>query len=632
MPPGPSHLLKGIAVSHGVVVGPALVVSVGKAGFRRKRVPQERTEAEWARFGDAVTGVQTQLRDKMAAFEERRAEASILEAYLMMVGDETLAAGVREQIQQRRRCADWAVAEVTEALAQKLGSVDDPYIRERCHDIEFVGELLMRELAGEQTVSHASIDEPTVLVAHDLSPADTAGMVGQPVLAFVTEKGSRTSHTSIMARALEIPAVLGVQDALARIRTGDQLIVDGLRGTVIVNPNEAELEEAERRAMRYAAMAQQLGKDRDRPAATSDGVRVRLNANIELPDEAALAVEHGAEGVGLYRTEFLYVNRSLPPDEDEQHAIYERVITAMGGRSVTLRTFDIGGDKFATAFRVPQELNPMLGLRAVRLALSERDVFLTQLRAMVRASRTGKVRIMIPLVSSLDELRLVRELVEQAKREVAISHSYDDQLQLGVMIEVPAAAMMADRFAAEADFMSIGTNDLVQYALAIDRTNRALAYLASPYDPAILRLIARVIEAGREHGTSVSVCGEMASEHYGALVLIGLGVRMLSMESIAIPEIKEAMRRVSIGELEAIAQEALAMSTAVEVEQMLERVFEPRLHDLITGQPDSAPGSFRRPTPAFGSPRDFPGSPESAPASRPSNPGASPSGRGSGAD
>jgi phosphotransferase system enzyme I (PtsI) len=382
--------------------------------------------------------------------------------------------------------------------------------------------------------------------------------------------------------------------------------------------------------MRYAAMAQQLGKDRDRPAATNDGVRVRLNANIELPEEAALAVEHGAEGVGLYRTEFLYINRSLPPDEDEQHAIYERVITAMGGRSVTLRTFDIGGDKFATAFRVPQELNPMLGLRAVRLALSERDVFLTQLRAMVRASRTGKVRIMIPLVSSLDELRLVRELLGQAKREVALSHRYDDQLQLGVMIEVPAAAMMADRFAAEADFMSIGTNDLVQYALAIDRTNRALAYLASPYDPAILRLIARVIEAGRDHGTSVSVCGEMASEHYGALVLIGLGVRMLSMESIAIPEIKEAMRRVSIGELEAIAQEALAMSTAVEVEQMLERVFEPRLHDLITGQPDSAPGSFRRPTPAFGSPREFPGSPESAPPSRPSD--ASSSGRGSGAD
>ena len=603
-----SETLIGIAGSHGVVMAPAVVISRNKTRFRLKRVPDGGQASQWQRFLDSVLAVQGELETKLAGLEVRGIESSILEAYLLMVGDETLAKAVQEEVYQRRRCADWAVAEATKRLAGRLSGVDDLYMRERSHDIEFVGDLIIRALGGVDNIAKAlQITEPAIVVAHDLSPADTAGMVGAPVLGFVTEVGSRTSHTSIMARALGIPAVVGVKDALGRIGTGDNLVVDGLRGRVIVEPTEEEVEDAERRAGRYLAMAKQLGASRDAPAQTADGLRIRLVANIELPEEATMARDHGAEGVGLYRTEFLYVNQQDPPTEDRQLAIFRRVLETMDGRPVTLRTFDIGGDKFATTFRLPEELNPMLGLRAVRLALAERDVFMAHLRAMVRASAYGLVRIMIPLVSSLDELRVVRELLDRAKMEVvAAGHSVADDIPLGVMVEVPAAAIMADVFARHADFLSIGTNDLVQYCLAIDRSNRALAYLASPFDPAILRLIAGVVRAGRGEQCPVSVCGEMASEPLGALMLLGLGVRELSMEAVALPEIKEAVRRVQLREVEALAEKALQMSTAVQVEQMLEAALAGRLQDILTGQPELVPGSGRNPrshTPAFGMPR-----------------------------
>jgi phosphoenolpyruvate-protein phosphotransferase (PTS system enzyme I) len=605
--PDPGGLL-GIAASHGVTIAPALVVGSNKVRFRRKRVAVGAQDAEWDRFVASVQHVQADLRSKVDALAPGSVEGSILEAYYLMVGDETLATGVRRHVFDKRRCADWAVAAATEEVTEKLAGVDDLYIRERSHDIDFVGELLLRALGGTDKVHQRAITEPCVVVAHDLSPADTAGMVGAPVKAFVTEVGSRTSHTAIMARALEIPAVIGVEDALQRIGTGDLLIVDALRGRVIVDPTPEQIDDAERRAARYAAMTRELGASRDQPAETSDGTRVVLNANIELPEEASIAIEHGAEGIGLYRTEFLYISRKTPPSEDEQFSIFERVVRVVEDRPVTLRTFDIGGDKFASAFQAPGELNPMLGLRAVRLALAERDVFRTHLRAMLRASAHGPVKIMIPLVSSLDELRVCRELLQEVRQELEREgEPMAKHVPLGVMIEVPAAAIMADAFAAEADFMSIGTNDLVQYALAIDRTNRALAHLASPYDPAILRLVAGVIRAGADQRCPVSVCGEMASEPYGALVLIGLGVRFLSMESVAIPEIKEVISRVGLEELQSISRRGLSMSTAQEVEQMLEAELEPRLHDIITHEPRSQPGISSRPgrhhTPAFGMPK-----------------------------
>jgi phosphotransferase system enzyme I (PtsI) len=587
--------LLGIAGSHGVVIARAVVMATNRVGYPRKRISVGGAGVEWNRFVDAVCEVQNDLREMIDAIEEGRPEGSILEAYLLMVGDEILARMVHEQINKRRHCADWAVGSAIADIAGQLSEGDDPYIRERRHDIEFVGERLLRALGGVSSPSDAlELTEPTVIVAHDLSPADTAAMMSAPVVAFVTESGSRTSHTSIMARALAIPAVVGVKDALEKIGTGDLLVVDGLRGRVLVEPDPVQLADAEKRRSRHLAMAEQLGLSRDRPAKTLDGVRITLHANIELPDEAQIALDHGAEGIGLYRTEYLYVSRSEPPSEDEQTEVFCRVLDQLSGRPVTLRTFDIGGDKFVSAFRLPRELNPMLGLRAVRLALSEPVVFMAHLRAMVRASAHGDVRIMIPLVSSLDELKQVRVLLELAREQVReAGQPQADSIPLGVMIEVPAAAIMAHRFAEVADFMSIGTNDLVQYALAVDRTNRALAHLASPFDPAIIRLITGVLEAGRAHSCPVSLCGEMASEVYGALLLLGLGVRDLSMESVALPEIKEAIARMNIAELEGLAEQALELSTAAEVEQLLTDALEPRVHDLITGQPDAGPGGER---------------------------------------
>ncbi len=587
------EILLGIAGSHGVALAPAVVLDAGHAGYPRRKIREDQAEAEWGRFEQAVCDVQADLRKLINTIAAGRPEASILEAYLLMVCDETLARLVREQIDLKRRCADWGVATSIKMLARQLGEVEDPYIRERSHDVNFVGERLLRALAGvDEPTRSLDLSEPAIVVAHDLSPADTAAMIGSPVLALVTEMGSRTSHTAIMARSLEIPAVVGCHEALLRIDTGDSLIVDGLRGTVTVNPSVEQQTDARRRAARYRTMAQQLGERRAQPAKTTEGTRVHLHANIELPAEAKVAIEHGAEGVGLYRTEFLYVDRHSPPSEEDQFEIFRGVVRSMGERPVTLRTFDIGGDKFMSSFQVPKELNPMLGLRAVRLQLTQPEVLLAHLRAMVRASAFGKVRIMIPLVCTVDELFAVRGLLERAKEQVRQrGEPMAEEIPLGVMIEVPAAAVTADIFAREVDFMSIGTNDLVQYALAIDRTNRTLAYLASPFHPSILRLINQVLRAGEQADCPVSLCGEMASEPYGALLLVGLGMRKLSMESVAIPEIKEAISRSSLAELQTLAKLALDMRTAHDVEQLMNDALEPRLHDLLTGQPSSsAPG------------------------------------------
>lgn len=461
--------------------------------------------------------------------------------------------------------------------------MSDPYLVERKHDVAFVGERLLRAFSGADRVAALpKLTQPSVVLAHDLSPADTAAMVKEPVVAIITEVGTRTSHTSIMARALEIPAVVGVADALGRISPNDRVIVDGFRGEVTVAPSNDMISEAEERARRHVALVKHLRSDRDREAGTADGVRINLRANVEFPAEALLALDHGAEGIGLYRTEFLYVDRNQPPDEEEQYHVYRAVIETVAPRPVTLRTFDIGGDKFVSTFQVPPEMNPALGLRAVRLALSRPDVFLEQLRAMVRASVHGDLRIMIPMVASLREFQEVRRMLGRAMREVAArGERHAEHIPLGVMIEVPGAAVMADLFARESDFLSLGTNDLVQYALAIDRTSRSLAYLASPFDPSILRLIVTVVRAAEHRKRSLSVCGAMASDPLAAVLLVGLGVRELSMEAAAIPEIKEALHRVSSAEAKAVAAEALQQESAEDVERTLAAAFAPRLYDLL---------------------------------------------------
>jgi phosphoenolpyruvate-protein phosphotransferase (PTS system enzyme I) len=582
--------LKGIAASPGVAVGRVLVLGDSRASYTRRRITTSHIPTEIVRIRHAVEQAKQSLIDVSAEIPPEAApdQSAILDAYLMMLGDPMLHTRVERGIREERKCAEWAVAQASEEIGALFGGGDrhrDAYIVERRHDVEFVCDRLLRALMGEPSALVPRLDQPTVIVARDLSPADTAGMVKEPVIAFVTEVGSRTSHTAIMARALEIPAVVGTHDALHTIRTGDVAIVDGLRGEVIVNPSPIALEDARIRSARHLAFARGLLSSRDRPCVTKCGQAVSLKANVELPAEAVLALDHGAEGIGLYRTEFLYIDRSTQPDEDEQYELYRAVVEAVAPRPVVLRTFDIGGDKFASTFRLPAEMNPALGLRAVRLALSQPEVFKTQLRAMVRASAHGDLRIMVPMVASVHELRQVRVLLNASIHEVE-QRGFDHapHIPLGMMIEVPSAAMMADVFAREAEFFSLGTNDLVQYALAIDRTNHSLAPLASPFHPAIVRMISNVCEAARERSIPVSICGAMASDPLAAALLVGLGLRELSMEAAAIPEIKEALLRVLVSECEEAAYEALSAESADAVEDILAKLFAPRFYDLLSGE------------------------------------------------
>lgn len=582
--------LKGIAGSPGVAVGPALVLGDLRASFVRRHVHTAQIAQEMERVAQATEDAKRTLREVSGKMPEAMREASpILEAYMMMIEDPTLHERVEHKIRHDKKCAEWAVSEASEEIVALFGPNDpseqrDAYILERRHDIEFVCDRLLRALVGEGANHTVRLDEPMIVVARDLSPADTASMVREPALAFVTSVGTRTSHTSIMARALEIPAVVGVADALAAVRTGDMLVVDGLTGQVMVHPTEQTIRDARQRSEQHLAFARRLLSARHKPCVTADGVRVALKANVELPAEAILAVDHGAQGIGLYRTEFLYIDRTTQPGEDEQYEVYRAIVEAVSPQPVTLRTFDIGGDKFASTFSLPAEMNPALGLRAVRLALKTPEVFLTQLRAMVRASAHGDVRIMVPMVTSVHEMREVKRLLAQAVEQVrARGHAFEEHIPLGMMIEVPAAAIMADVFAREAEFFSLGTNDLVQYALAIDRASQSLAAQASPFDPAILRLIQNVTVAGKTYDRPVSLCGAMASDPLAACLLIGLGLRDLSMEAAAIPEIKEAVRRLTVEEAEAIAKEALTCDSAEAVEELLARELAPRLIDLLAG-------------------------------------------------
>jgi phosphotransferase system enzyme I (PtsI) len=603
-PPHPGVMLRGIAGSPGVAVGPALVVGDTRAAYARRQIAVTQIDAEIERLVRAVEDAKRHLREVSARLPTGPMETSaILDAYLMMVGDPMMIERVTKKIRDDRKCAEWAVAQAADEIAKLFAPADtserDAYIVERGHDIEFVCDRLLRELTGNTHKIVPNVDQPVVVIARDLSPADTAGMVREPVIAFVTEIGTRTSHTAIMARALEIPAVVGVVDALSTVRTGDTVIVDGLRGEVVVNPSETTIEEARSRGARHLAFARGLLSARNQPCVTRDGEPVSLKANVELPAEAILALDHGAEGIGLYRTEFIYIDRRTMPTEDEQYELYRAVVEAVAPRPVTLRTFDIGGDKFASSFQLPAEMNPALGLRAVRLALSRPDVFLVQLRAMVRASFHGDLRIMVPMVASVQELREVRKLLSRAMQEVDTDgHGRAKHIPLGMMIEVPSAVVMADVLAREAEFFSIGTNDLIQYTLAIDRGNRSLAHLASAFHPAILRMIRQVSRAAAIHGVPVALCGAMASDPLAAVLLVGLGLRELSMEAAAIPEIKEALRRVTIGDCERAAEGALALDTAEAVEELIAATFAPGLFDLLTGTDDGSYGTEPPPGPS----------------------------------
>ncbi|HTJ82009.1 MAG TPA: phosphoenolpyruvate--protein phosphotransferase [Polyangiaceae bacterium] len=601
---GPEQL-SGIAGSPGVAIGTAIVLGSRMQQVARRHVEPPFFDSEVARFKRAVGRARMELRQVATRVPNVSTAHSVLEAYALMVDDPMLSDEVERRIRDEKRCAEWAVLLAIETIAAQIAESRDPYLRERSRDIELVGEHVLRGFEGSSAGNPRIPRGPIVLVARDLSPVDTAGIAtggpgvagglvlpGSTVVAFVTERGTRTSHTSITARALKLPAVVGLSDVFENVATGDLVIVDGLRGVVRVRPDDETLREAELRVEKYRALSAELALGRERAATTRDGARITVRANVEVPEEAREARDAGAEGVGLYRTEYLYIDRVTPPTEDEQTAAFKAVVDAMPASPIILRTFDVGGDKFATTFKLPVELNPMLGLRAVRLAVSRPEVFLEHLRAMVRAAsyvaalgEGGEVRVMIPMVSTIGELRWARQMLDRAIAQLCErGEAPPPHIPLGVMIEVPAAALLAEHFAREAEFLSIGTNDLIQYSLAVDRASRRLAHLASPFDPSIARLISNVVQAGDRHGRSVSVCGAMAGDPLTALLLLGLGVREFSMEVAALAEIRETFRRASVAEAEDVAARALEVGTADEVESLLVEAFGTRLADILSGE------------------------------------------------
>jgi phosphotransferase system enzyme I (PtsI) len=499
--------------------------------------------------------------------------AKIFEAHLLVLEDPFFIVEVTRKIREELVNVEYALWEVLQGITKDFSSLSDDYIRERAIDIYDVGRRILQNLMKSKKVSSIDLQEDVIVVAHNLTPSDTAQMHKKRVIGFATDVGGRTSHTAILARALEIPAVVGLEDVTSLIRRGDTLIVDGNQGRVIINPDAATLRKYQEMKQEYESFVSELDELRDLPAVTKDGYRIELSSNIEIPEEIELIKKHGADGIGLYRTEFLYLDRDGFPSEEEQMEAYSRVASAMKPLPVIIRTLDLGGDKFSGLTASP-ELNPFLGLRAIRFCLDRVDVFKQQLRAILRASVYGNLKIMFPMISGVEELRQAKRTLEEVKSELRDKGiPFNEEMEVGIMIEIPSAAISADILAKEVDFFSIGTNDLIQYALAVDRGNEKVAYLYDPLHPGVLRLIRQTIEAAHREGKWVGMCGEMAGDPLFSMILIGLGLDEFSVSGVAIPEIKEIIRSIDLVEARALAREALKLTSSEEIRNIVSKKF-----------------------------------------------------------
>jgi phosphoenolpyruvate-protein phosphotransferase (PTS system enzyme I) len=558
----------GIPASPGVAVARAFLFATDDASSVPVRaIEASEAGSEWARFLAAVDKAKvevTALRDK-ARIEAGDDQAAIFESHLLMLDDPDLHERIERALKASLVNVERIVIDIERDFVDKLGQAEDPSLRERVADIQDVSRRILGHLLERQRPSLAELREDVILVARDLMPSDMISMNRERVKGVVTESGGRTSHVAILARAFEIPAVLGLHGALSKMRQAALVVVDGDRGVVTCDPDEAAL--ARSAAARSAAAARQHDLDslRDLPACTTDGLRVLVKANIEVPEEADAVLAHGADGIGLFRSEFLFLGGHVP-DEEEQYLAYKRVIEAMKGRPVTIRTLDIGGDKVLPELGAQDEKNPLLGWRAIRFCLSREDVFKIQLRAILRAAVFGETRIMFPMIATADELERALAIVDSAREEcVRKGQKVSMDLPIGIMIEIPSAAMTSDILARKADFFSIGTNDLIQYTMAVDRGNEKVSYLHEPYHPAVLRLVQRTIDAGKAAGIPVGMCGEMAGDPASAIVLLGLGLDEFSMSSAAVPAVKRAIRATSLAEAKAVAGAAMALSSSAEV-------------------------------------------------------------------
>ncbi|MGQ9920192.1 MAG: phosphoenolpyruvate--protein phosphotransferase [Desulfobacca sp.] len=580
-----NKVLKGIPASPGIVIGPAHVVSDKyKVQISRYYLTSgQQINREIDRFRDAVARTREEISTiKQSITGDFQEHAYILDTHLLILQDKLLYDATIRIIQEERINVEWALQEAVHQAQILFSKIADPYIKSRIQDVEDVSERVLRHLTGGNPFDFSKLTEPVILIIHDLSPVDTTQMSVAKVKGFVTETGGKTSHTAIMAQSLEIPAVVAVENATQEIDTGYTLILDGLNGTVVINPDAKMLDIYVQRKKKFEEFKLDVGKSSFLPAITLDEHQTQVLANIEFQEEVDLAIDYGADGIGLYRTEFLFLRHQRLPTEEELFEDYRSVAQMMRPKRVTIRTLDIGGDKFASHLEYASGINPALGLRAIRFCLKERSIFRTQLRAILRASAYGQVRLMFPLISGIQEVVEARRILAEVQEELAREGlPFHPKVPVGLMIEVPSAVMLADLLAKEADFFSIGTNDLIQYALAIDRGNKHVANMYQPLHPAVLRMIKQVVDAGHAAGITVAVCGEMAGDPLYTPILLGLGVDELSMNALAIPVVKRIVRHASMEEAQEFARHALQYGTVAEVNAYVTGIMAKRFPEVF---------------------------------------------------
>ncbi len=576
--------LKGVPAAPGVAMGKSLLFSSEELMVPRRPITDAQVPTEVLRLEEAmiltrhqIAAIQKKLGDELG-----QEHAEIFNAHLLVLEDQSLREEIITGLKSQRLNVEAIFNDVVHKHLKAFARTEDEYLRERTADIDDVRKRVLRNLLGKQPAPIDQITERAVIVAHDLSPSETAQMHKDRVLAFVTDVGGRTSHTAIMAKSLEIPAVVGSVDVTRRVQKGEFVIVDGTRGEVIVDPDPPTITRYELEQRRNHELRRQLQTLKDLKAETLDHRPVILSANIELPEEVPSVIAHGAHGIGLFRTEFLYLNRYDLPNEEEQYEAYKTVAEQMAPQPVIIRTMDLGGDKFLSPLQFPTEMNPFMGWRAIRFSLARPDIFRAQLRAVLRASVRGNLKLMYPMISGVEELRRANEILGEVRRELdQEGQAYAKELEVGAMIEVPSAALICDLLAKEVNFFSIGTNDLIQYSLAVDRVNEKIAYLYEPTHPAILRLIKQIIDVGHANKIWVGMCGEMAGEPPLALLLLGMGLDEFSTSPVQLPLVKRVIRSVEYSFAQSVMQQALTLPTGKDVETFLLASLKQVVPDLV---------------------------------------------------
>ena len=569
--------LQGIGVSPGVATGPVFLLTTEEDRLVERTIADDEVAREIARFEEALIETRRQLHDiqRQVSAAIGQESASIFDAHLLVVDDRSLVEEVIRGLSAQKKNVETVLRVVADRYAQALLRVEDDYLRERAADVRDVTRRILRNLSGASSSGLANLAEPCILVANDLAPSEAATLNREKVLGFVTDLGSPTSHTAIMARALNVPAIVGLHDVSVRVARGDRMLIDGNKGVLILHPTHEDLESYGKVEATRKTIQSGLEQLRDQPAETLDGYHVLLSSNIELPGDIDQVLASGGSGVGLFRTEYLYLSHKTLPSEDEQFAIYDELARRLAPSHAVIRTLDLGGDKFLSQLKMPQELNPFMGWRAIRFCLAQPEIFKTQLRAILRASVHGNVKIMYPMISNLDEVLKANLLLEECMDELRDKRiPFDEDIDVGIMIEVPSAALTAHLLAPHVDFFSLGTNDLVQYTLAVDRVNERIAYLYQPTHPAIIRLIKNTIDVSHQHGIWTGVCGEMAGNPLMVPLLIGLGVDELSVSSSLVPVVKDVVRKLRYSQAEALAETVLARESAHDITEQCRLLVE----------------------------------------------------------